>query len=114
MEMDLELVPEEIVEDSEVYLVLKGLLIDLEINSIISLVSKEPSETSFPIYIEIEGDSKKVGYLEPTLDKILEIRFLSNNYELVIIDKSSGQSKTILSANEEISGNSLMNFVSLV
>lgn len=99
-----------------IYLKLKGMLIEEEIDEIKSMCSDEESSyRSVPLFLQLydNGSLDFVGYLDLDLNTLLVLRTLNPNYYLTLCEKDSGNSSDLLSPKLGNVGEILSGFIRL-
>lgn len=102
---------EEEVLDHEIHLELRGVKIEDEVKHLKKICnSNEEVETALPLYVRVDSVSSLVGYLDVTLDVVLSLRFISKDYELLLIESSTGASNVIFN-NSTVNTDFLMSLI---
>lgn len=92
---------------------ISGILIENELDALMKLCSEE-NERSLPLYLNFSGERAEIGFLELSLDNLLNINYMSPNYSLVLIDNLNNNRRSLNSSDPEVLGDILSTFISIV
>lgn len=92
---------------------ISGILIENELDALMKLCSNE-NERSLPLYLNFSGERAEIGFLELSLDNLLNINYMSSDYSLVLIDNINNNRRSLNSSDPAVLGDILSTFISIV
>ena len=90
---------------------IEGLTTEEEIRFLKNCVSKEPTDTTFPLYVIFGLDKLHSGYLDLDLEKILELRFVGCNRYILKLVSDEGSIEILSPQLGDLEIERLINFI---